>query len=136
MRQAMRRFIAKILVIGAVWLTLGGMERDTLTAATDDQSVLNADDALQLALEKTDKRAVALLLDDQFSWTTEDGRTQTTAQFLRDFRRSNAHNGAKCADIKTRSYGQLAVVTGSGALCGDPRVFFVRFLWVPEILSR
>jgi hypothetical protein len=127
LRHDMRGFVATILVISAVSLALGGMKRDVLTAATDDQPVLNAEHALQLALAKTDKKAVGLRLDDQFSWTTEDGRTQTKPQFLRLIT-TNA-SSTECSEIKTRSYGQIAVVTGSGALCGDPHVFFVRF-WV------
>ena len=124
--QDTKRFLAMVFLISA--LAFGGMKRDLLTAATDDQSVLNAEHALQLALEKTDKRAVALRLDDQFSWTAEDGRTQAKPQFLRNLIGTNA-SSRECSEIKTRNYGQIAVVTGSGVSCGDPHVFFVRF-WV------
>jgi hypothetical protein len=129
----MRRFVTNLLVVVAVsvgtWLAQGG---DLVAASIGnvDPAVLKSERVLQFAVRNKDEKALAPLLDEQFTWTNESGVTEAKAQFLRDRGPSSASNGAEYTDLKARSYGQLlTVVTGSVVHQGHPDVFFVR-MWV------
>jgi hypothetical protein len=123
----MRRTFAISFFIGAICFA-GWTASRAITFAADD-GAMQADNALQQALEKKDAKAVGALLDKEFSWTYEDGETRKSAQFLKDSAAGTAVDGTKYADVKSREYGQLAVVTGTGKRAGHGDTFFAR-VWV------
>lgn len=77
----------------------------SLFAANDEQAVRDADRTLAQASAKSDKPAVAKLLDEDFIRTDADGKTRTKAQFVQDPAVS-----AEPADSSVRMYGQVGVV--------------------------
>jgi hypothetical protein len=96
-----------------------------------DAAVLQADRALQDALQQKDAPAADTLLDPRFTWTNEKGQTLTRAQFLRDSASGRSASATDYADLKGRDYGQLAIVTGVGKHTGRADTFFAR-VWVKE----
>src|SRR3984957_10057700 len=127
----MRRFLASCFFIGAIcFATWTSTPAITFAAGeVSDASALQADTALQLALRKKDAKAAGALLDQQFSWTNEDGQTHTSAQFLKDAAAGTAVGDTEYTDVKAHEYGQLAVVTGIGKRTGYAGTFFAR-IWV------
>jgi hypothetical protein len=77
-------------------------------AERDDQLVRDADEALFLALSKSDGAAFARLLEPKFTWTTSDGQTRETKALLKALPKPGAQVGA---NLKLRVYGRLAVLT-------------------------
>jgi Domain of unknown function (DUF4440) len=126
----MRRLLASFFIVGAIgfatWTANGAI---TFAAGGGDAAALKAENALQLALSKKDAKAIGPLLDQQFTWTNEDGQTLTSAQFLRDAAAGKAVGDMEYTDVKARDYGQLAIVTGIGKRTGRAGTFFAR-IWV------
>ncbi|HEV7967890.1 MAG TPA: nuclear transport factor 2 family protein [Candidatus Acidoferrales bacterium] len=127
----MRRFLASCFVVGALCFAAWMANRAITFAADDggDSAALQADTALQLALRKKEAKAVAPLLDEQFSWTTDAGQTLMSAQFLKDAAAGKAVGDTEYNDVKARDYGRLAIVTGIGKRTGHEGTFFAR-IWV------
>jgi hypothetical protein len=126
----MKRLFASCFLIGTILFTMWPAGRTTAIAAEGgDTAVLQADKTLQAALGKHDAKAAGSLLDQNFTWTNEDGKTRKRAEFLKDTAASSASGDAAYSDIKARDYGQLAVVTGTAKRAGHPDTFFAR-VWV------
>jgi len=125
-----KRLVGTSFVIGAICLLLWTANTEEGLAAAsgnNNPAVLKADQALQSALKNQNEKELAVLLDEQFTWTNEAGETRTRAQFLQD---SSTQNGNTVYTVmESRDYGQLAIVTGSGSLQGHAELFFVR-IWV------
>jgi len=112
----MRRFARVVLALGIV---CGGMvaalgsgpaaaadvDRFAVTH-TDDQGVLQADQALLQAMGKGDKAALDGLLDPEFTWIDSEGKSQTRAEVLQNLPRP-ANSDVAALE---RTYGQSAVV--------------------------
>ena len=79
--------------------------------------------------QKNDTKAIGAVLDEHFSWTNENGRNQTRAQFLGDSAAISAAGGTEYAGVQAHDYGQLAVVTGTSKRSGHADTFFAR-VWV------
>ena len=95
-----------------------------------DAAALQADNALQQALRKKDAKAVGALLDKEFTWTNEAGKTRTGAQFLKDSAAGMPDGNTEYTDLKARDYGQTGDRHGYSANArtgGD--TFFAR-IWV------
>ena len=126
----MKRLFATCFVLTAIcyaaWTANAAI---TLAAGGGDAAAMQADNALQLALKSKDSKAVGALLDQQFTWTNENGQTLMSAQFLRNVAAGTAVGDTEYADVKARDYGQLAIVTGIGKRTGHPGTFFAR-IWV------
>ncbi len=125
----MRNLLAVCLVLSVTYFAAGN--RLTTAAADTGASgaAQQADDALRNALKKSDAKAVGAVLDEHFTWTNEDGRTQTRAQFLGDSAAIAAAGGTEHAGMQAHDYGQLAVITGTGEHAGHADTFFAR-VWV------
>ncbi len=74
-----------------------------------DVNMTKADAAFAQAIAKADKSALEKVLDADFTWTSEDGRTQTKAQVLRELPKA-AITTAKDAESKSYTYGDLGNV--------------------------
>src|ERR1700733_12626875 len=127
----MKRLLASLFAMVAIFLGAWTANRAVTFAAEGggNAAALQADKALQQALEKKDGKAAGALLDEQFTWTDEAGRTRKKAQFLRDAAAGGTDGDTAYTDVKTHEYGQLAVVTGTGTHNGNVRTFFAR-VWV------
>jgi hypothetical protein len=111
---AMKRFLTSALVIGFV---CGGVvvarTGRPIAAADASQALLQADRALEQALDKADKAAVGKLLDANFTWTDSAGKTNTRAQILQSFGSGKGPKpaiGGGSAQAKEYTYGDVAVV--------------------------
>jgi hypothetical protein len=118
----MRRWAGRMLAVSfAVGGTFAGLAGRPVGAANEDQAVLEADRALVQAIGKADKKAVAGLLDANFTWTDTAGKTLTKAEALQ-----NLPTPAKGydADAKERTYGEVAEVQANSGKA------YVLRLWV------
>ncbi len=97
----------------AIGVLIGGLSAALtsrpVSAADDEQAVLQADHALVQAIGKADKAAVGKLLDANFTWTDSDGKTQTRAQVLQALP-TPALGDESGLDVKERTYGQVGAV--------------------------
>jgi hypothetical protein len=128
----MRRLLVILFAIGAVFFTPWMAYTAKIFAAGEaggDAAALQADSALQQALRRNDAKAVAVLLDKEFTWTDEAGQTRKRAQFLQDSAAGMAVGDTVYTGSKARDYGQLAIVTGMGKRTGRADTFFAR-IWV------
>ena len=127
----MRRLLVSSFVIGAICFATWASDRVITFAADEggDAAALQADTALQVALRKKDVKAVGVLLDQQFSWTTDAGQSLTSAQFLKDAAAGTAVGDTEYNDVKAHDYGKLAIVTGVGKRTGHEGAVFAR-VWV------
>ena len=87
------------------------------------QTLLQADRALVQAIGKADKAAVGKLLDANFTWTDEQGKSQNRAQVLQSLPIS-ALGDESGLDVKERTYGQVGAVT-----VGSAKLYVLR-VWV------
>jgi hypothetical protein len=125
----LRRLLASCIVICVIFVSTWTDTRANGIDAGGSSAVLKTDQALRLALKNKDAKAAGTLLDQEFTWTNEAGQTRKSVQFLRDSAAGAADSGTEYSGLKAREYGQLAIVTGMGALHGHEDVFFAR-IWV------
>jgi hypothetical protein len=88
----------------------------------DDAVVLAADNALGDAVRAGDKLAARKLLALQFSYVNADGKIYARKDFLNDLKGVAA---AAPSNVKVRSYGLLAIVTGQRKSASNADVFFL-----------
>src|ERR1700688_3575206 len=85
--QTMKRypFVMSALAIGAVFagICLASAPSKDVTAAGDEQSVLQTDRAFVEAATTSDKTTLATLADADFTWTDAEGKTQSRAEILK-----------------------------------------------------
>jgi hypothetical protein len=101
-----------VLLQGLLVGCLVGALAGRAAAADEDQAVLQADQQLVKAIGGGDKKAVASLLDKDFSWTDAQGKTLTRAEVLKQLPTPVAGYDA---EPKERTYGEVGEVqTNSG----------------------
>lgn len=83
-----------------------------ISAASDEQAVLQADRSLTAALGKSDTKAVSELLDPAFAWTGAEGKTSSRSETLQDLANFASDNGGD-AGAKALAYSQLGLVYGT-----------------------
>jgi hypothetical protein len=95
---------------------------------SQDDVVLAADNALEVAM-RTGNRAVARrLLALQFSFVDADGKIHPRREFLGDLKNVA---GRPATDIKVRNFGSLAMMTGKHTSAQGTEVFFLD-VWVKQ----
>ena len=97
-------------------------------AAAGDSAAPAADHALQQALSKKDANAAGALLEPEFTWTDDSGKTRNRAEFLKEVAAGTAKWDAPSATPSTGDYGRLAVATDRSAE-GAGEAFVAR-IWV------
>jgi hypothetical protein len=122
----MKRRPASRFAIGAICFVM--CAAGSAIAAEGGASALQADKTLREAIAKKDAKDVGALLDRQFTWTNENGKTWKRAEFLKDVAALSAASGPGYSDVKEHAYGQLNVVTGTGGT-GQHNTFFAD-VWV------
>ena len=75
----------------------------------DSQDVMTADQALVMALAKSDKAAAEKMFDAGFVWTNSDGETATRAKVLKSWPKPPLGDESG-SQISERSYGQVGAV--------------------------
>jgi hypothetical protein len=90
--------------------------------AADETAVFAADGALGEAMRVGDKAAVRRLLALQFTLVDADGKTHPRKEFLAELKRLAP---APASDVKIRSFGLVAAVTGRHKSAHDSDVFFI-----------
>ena len=126
----MKRLFASCILAGMVAFAAGTAgQKPAFAAEGSETAVLRADQALQSAIAGKDGKATGMVLDSQFTWTNDSGKTRKSAQFLKDVSSGTADGNSVYSDLKARDYGQLAVVTGTGKNAGHADTFFAR-VWV------
>jgi hypothetical protein len=103
----------KIALVFGIGCGVAAMLGGRAAAADDQQALLQADRALEQALDKADKAAVGKLLDIAFTWTDVTGKISTRALVLKSLgsaagpKRAISGEGAQA---KEYAYGPVGVV--------------------------
>ena len=111
----------------------------SLAAVPDEDSVVQANKALEKALQKGDKAEVDQFLDKEFTWADPEGVIHSRSEFLADLPQPIAVSGGEAQTIE-RMYGQMAVVQVHNGQAHTMRVWVRRSegwkaLHVGEILQ-
>ncbi len=93
-----------------------------------DTAVFAADTALGDAMRAGDKAAARRLLALQFSLVDADGTIHPRREFLADLKRVAP---SAASDVRIRSFGLVATVTGRHKSAHDAEVFFID-VWVKQ----
>jgi hypothetical protein len=120
----MKRFATKVVAAGV--LTGGmliGIPLARVSAADEDQTILQADHEFVQAAASGNKAIVGKLVDVDFTWTDAEGKTQTKAEVLRSLPKPSLGNESG-VEVKQRTYGQV------GAVMSDREKLYVLRLWV------
>jgi hypothetical protein len=99
------------------------VSNDPVSAASDDQEVLETDHDFVQAAANADKATVAKLLDADFTWTDADGRSRERTQVLGSIPPPALGNEAG-AEVSQRTYGQVSAV-----MSGRDKIHVLR-IWV------
>ena len=106
----MRRFIARVLVVGAL---CGGIAAAYVSrpraAGTEDPVALQADRTFRQALASEDAAGAGRLLDAEFTWTDAAGKTWSRAQVLENLPKPNIGDEAS-ARVTHGGYGQVWMI--------------------------
>lgn len=120
----MNRFATSARTIGILFIgLLAVVSNKPVSAASDDQDVLQTDHDFVQAAAKADKAMVAKLLDADFTWTDADGRSRARTQVLGSIPSPALGNEAG-AEVSQRTYGQVSAV-----MSGRDKIHVLR-LWV------
>lgn len=95
----------------------------TAHAASDDETVLQADRAFVGAIGSSNHAALGKLLDESFVWTNSAGKSSTKAQVLKDLPKSADGYDAQA---KVRTYGDVAAVQAASGKVHVLRVWVKR----------
>ncbi len=109
-------------VLAVLWITGSGISGSAYAQQAPDRQMLEADRAFVQAIAKSDKAALAKLLDADFTWTDFGGKTLTRAQALQAPLRP-AIADEKAAEVKQYSYGELGDVQANAGRAHALRVW-------------
>jgi uncharacterized protein DUF4440 len=108
----MQRFPRQVLAI-APWLVLITACVAALphpaAAENAEQAMLQADRALVKAVANSDRQALEKILDEDFTWTDSDGKTEGKSQVLKNLPKPGI-DGAAGAPAKDYVYGEIGNV--------------------------
>jgi hypothetical protein len=107
-------FVMSALAIGALFagMSLAAAPSKEVTAAGDEQSVLQTDRAFVEAATTGDKTTLATLADSDFTWTDAEGKTQSRAEILKSVPKP-ALGDESGARVEQRTYVQVGAVMSS-----------------------
>lgn len=103
MKSNLRCAVSILLVLLAVYARS--------TYAAHDDAVMQADRSLIAALKSSDSKSTARLLDADFAWTDEEGRTRDKQATLQEFKAFIAEN--KNDSVDSHFCGQFGFVYGA-----------------------
>src|SRR5947209_18690933 len=91
------------------------------SSSTTDQALINAHQAYERAVTSGDRKALAAVLDDEFTFTDVKGTTEGKEGFLKNLSASDATHTAA---LKSKTYGEV------GLLSGESNRIFTGHVWV------
>ncbi|MBZ5644163.1 MAG: nuclear transport factor 2 family protein [Acidobacteriia bacterium] len=108
----MNRFVTRAMIAGLIFgATFGGMRIRRAAADGAEHVPLEAEKALQGALEKSDKVAAGKLLDANFVWTDVNGKAHKQPDVVSNLKAYAEDNQGE-SDVQTHFYGQVETVAG------------------------
>lgn len=116
-----RIVMAAVLLVAACPMLQARPAADT----GNEQAMLQADHDFAAAVAKNDKRALAKLLDADFSWTDSDGKTENRAQVLENMPKPGISDESG-AQLKHYLYGELGDVQANSGRAHVLRVWVKR----------
>jgi hypothetical protein len=120
----MNHIATNVRTIGFLFVgLLAVVSNNPVSAASDDQEVLQTDHDFVQAAAQADKATVAKLLDADFTWTDADGRSRARTQVLGSIPSPALGNEAG-AKVSQRTYGQVSAV-----MSGRDKIHVLR-IWV------
>ena len=120
----MNRIATNARTIGFLFVGLMAVvSNNPVSAASDDQEVLQTDHDFVQAAAQADKATLAKLLDADFTWTDADGRSRERTQVLGSIPPPALGNEAG-AEVSQRTYGQVSAV-----MSGRDKIHVLR-IWV------
>ena len=105
----MRQFRTIALPVSILFWACQIASTQPVGGQTSDQELLQADRAFAAAVAQADKRALAKMLDADFSWTDSDGKTQNRSKVLESLPKPGIPDES-AASTKHYLYGELADV--------------------------
>jgi hypothetical protein len=122
----MSRFLTNAFAIAAVFAGIRlAVPSGEVSAARDDQSILQTDGAFVEAAATGDKTALATLVDSDFTWTDAEGKTQTRTEILKSLPKP-ALGDESGTRVEQRTYGQVRAVMSSRAKIHVLRIWVKR----------
>jgi hypothetical protein len=112
--------LAMIITLAAMCATLACKH---VSAAGEDEAVLQADHAFVQAIVKSDKASLGKLLDVDFTWTDSEGKTQTRTEVLQNL---PTPTSGYDAEAKERTYGEVGAVQANSGKAYILRVWVKR----------
>ncbi len=109
----MKRYVSSLSVAGVICVALSmAWMSKTVSAASDDDAVLQADHAFVAALAKPDKAAAEKFFDSEIMWTDMDGNTIGRAKIVANLPKAPLGDESS-AQTTEKNYGQLSAVQAS-----------------------
>lgn len=96
--------LVTIVTLAAMCATLTCKQ---VSAAGEDEAVLQADRAFVQAIAKSDKASLGKLLDVDFTWTDSEGKTRTRTEVLQNL---PTPTSGYDAETKERTYGEVGTI--------------------------
>jgi len=127
MRSATQRWWLGIFVASALIAVL--VELRAQTAPSEDALVLEADQALGVAMRADDKSVARKLLSLQFTFVDANGKVHERKDFLADLKTAAA--AAAPSDPTVKIYGRIGMVTGHRKAADGRDVFFLD-IWAKQ----
>jgi ketosteroid isomerase-like protein len=94
------------------------------TPKANEQAVLKAYRALDNAQLKKDRATMERLMSDDYSYTHSNGKVADKAQDITETMSPDINwTDSKTEDVKVRTYGDVAVVTGQVTLTGSAKAY-------------
>jgi hypothetical protein len=108
----MKHFVAKVLVGVALCLGLLVPPAGKLLAAADpdEPALLQANRALEKAIGSGDRAPLTALLDEDFLWTSLDGRTHSKEEMISNLPKAVVSSADSGAQVTEHSYGPVALL--------------------------
>jgi hypothetical protein len=126
MRGAMQRWWLGIVIAAALIAVLAELKAQT--APGEDALVLEADQALSVAMRGDDKSVARKLLSLQFTFVDARGKIHERKDFLADLKTAAA---APPSDSAVKIYGRIGMVTGHRKSADGRDVFFLD-IWAKQ----
>src|SRR5580692_7474130 len=109
----MNHIATNVRTIGFLFVgLLAVVSNNPVSAASDDQEVLQTDHDFVQAAIRDDKTTLATLADSDFAWTDAEGKTQSRAEILKSVPKP-ALGDESGARVEQRTYGQVGAVMSS-----------------------
>jgi hypothetical protein len=120
----MNRIATIALLTGVLFsCAIAFVSNESVSAAGDDQDVLQTDHDFVQAAAKADKATISKLLDADATWTDQDGRNRARTQILGSIPSPALGNEAG-AEVTQRTYGQVSAV-----MSGRDKIHVLR-IWI------